>query len=135
MYGTILRVWAPMRQFCIEKCRWESGSCPLSGIKKRPFLGGCLSITTMVISIRNTECVRCREVVRFSEGPLSEVRLYRESEIYLIMNAADLPSSVNCLLPHSEAFQCTFLAHLFYTVSNQKLDGQMQCYCTCIVFF
>ena len=29
----------------------------------------------MVISIRNTECVRCREVVRFSEGPLSEVRL------------------------------------------------------------
>ena len=31
----------------------------------------------MVISIRNTDSVRCREVVRFSEGPLSEVRLYR----------------------------------------------------------
>ena len=30
----------------------------------------------MVISIRDMECVRCREVVRFSEGPLSEVRLY-----------------------------------------------------------
>ena len=35
-----------------------------------------LSVTTIVISIRNTECVRCREVVRFSEGPLSEVQLY-----------------------------------------------------------
>ena len=34
------------------------------------------SITTMLISIRNTELVRCREVVRFSEGPLSEARLY-----------------------------------------------------------
>ena len=26
----------------------------------------------MVISIRSTECVRCREAVRFWEGPLSE---------------------------------------------------------------
>ena len=31
---------------------------------------------TMVILIRNTAGVRCREVVRFSEGPLWEVRLY-----------------------------------------------------------
>ena len=31
---------------------------------------------TMVISIRNTAGVRCREVVRISEGPLWEVRLY-----------------------------------------------------------
>ena len=54
----------------------EHGFCPLSGIEKRPLLGGCLSITTMVISIRNTDSVRCWEVVRFSEGPLSEVRLY-----------------------------------------------------------
>ena len=30
--------------------------------------GGCLSI-------HNTDSVRCWEVVRFSEGPLSEVRL------------------------------------------------------------
>ena len=30
----------------------------------------------MVISIRNTAGVRCMEVVRFSEGPLWEVRLY-----------------------------------------------------------
>ena len=52
----------------------------LSGIKKRPLLGDCLSVITMVISILNTECVRCREVVRFSEGPLSEVRLYSNSD-------------------------------------------------------
>ena len=64
------------RQFCIEKSRWEFEFCPLSGIKKRPLLGSCFSITTMLISIRNTELVRCREVVRFSEGPLSEARLY-----------------------------------------------------------
>ena len=31
---------------------------------------------TMVTLIRNTAGVRCREVVRFSEGPLWEVRLY-----------------------------------------------------------
>ena len=66
-------IWRP---FCIEKSRWEFEFCPLSGIKKRPLLGGCFSITTMLISIRNTELVRCREVVRFSEGPLSEARLY-----------------------------------------------------------
>ena len=35
-----------------------------------------LCISTIVISIRNTAFVRCREVVRFSEGPLWEVRLY-----------------------------------------------------------
>ena len=51
-------------------------SCPLSGIEKHPLLGGYLCISTIVISIRNTAFVRCREVVRFSEGPLLEVRLY-----------------------------------------------------------
>ena len=30
----------------------------------------------MLNSIGNTVLVRCREVVRFSEGPLSEARLY-----------------------------------------------------------
>ena len=30
-------------------------------------------MNTMVISIRNTAGVRCREVVRFSEGPLRAV--------------------------------------------------------------
>ena len=60
----------------VEKSRGEYESCPLSGIKKRPPLGGYLCISTIVISIRNTAFVRCREVVRFSEGPLWEVRLY-----------------------------------------------------------
>ena len=76
--GVVSCLSAIRRQFCIEKSRWEfePGFCPLSGIKKRPLLGGCFSITTMLISIRNTELVRCREVVRFSGGPLSEARLY-----------------------------------------------------------
>ena len=49
--------------------------CPLSGIGKRPLLGGCLCITAMVFSIRNTASVRCSVGVRFSEGPLWEVPL------------------------------------------------------------
>ena len=41
----------------------------------------------MVISIRNTDSVRFWEVVRFSEGPLSEVRLYMyiAEEYYFLM--------------------------------------------------
>ena len=87
-YGSvhiILWVWFPVcplysyifggNYFCIEVTLGVR-FCPLSGIKKRPLLGGCFSITTMLVSIRNTELVRCREVVRFSEGPLSEARLY-----------------------------------------------------------
>ena len=35
-----------------------------------------------MFSIRNTDCVRCREVVRFSEGPLSEVRLHYDRWVY-----------------------------------------------------
>ena len=80
--GVVSCLSAIGRQFCIEKSRWEFEFCPLSGIEKRPLLGGCFSITTMLISIRNTELVRCREVVRFSEGPLSEARLYLESLLY-----------------------------------------------------
>ena len=78
--GTILRVWFPgVRYFesiCIEKSRWERESCPLSGIEKRPPLGGYISIKVMLDTIRNTMVVRCREAILFSEGPLSEARLY-----------------------------------------------------------
>ena len=63
-------------QFCIEKSRWERESCPLSGIEKRPPLGGYVSIKVMLDTIRNTMVVRCREAVLISEGPLSEARLY-----------------------------------------------------------
>ena len=63
-------------QFCIEKSRWERESCPLSGIEKRPPLGGYASIKVMLDTIRYTMVVRYREAVLFSEGPLSEARLY-----------------------------------------------------------
>ena len=63
-------------QFCIEKSRWERESCLLSGIEKRPPLGGYVSIKVMLDTTRNTTVVRCREAVLFSEGPLSEARLY-----------------------------------------------------------
>ena len=76
--GVVSCLSAIQRQFCIEKSHWEFEFCPLSGIKKHPLLGGCFGITTMLISIRNTELVHCREVVCFSEGPLSEARLYTQ---------------------------------------------------------
>ena len=53
--------------FVLKSGLGEHGSCLLSGIKKHPLLGGCLSITTMVFSIHSTDFVLCREVVRFSE--------------------------------------------------------------------
>ena len=59
-----------------EKSHWERQFCPLSGIQKRPFLGGWFCTKAVVISIRATDFVRCREVVLLSEGPLWEVRLY-----------------------------------------------------------
>ena len=69
-------------QICIEKSRWERESCPLSGIEKRPPLGGYVSIKVMLDTIRNTTVVRCREAVLFSEGPLSEARLYTSVASY-----------------------------------------------------
>ena len=58
----------------------------------------------MLNSIGNTALVRCREVVRFSEGPLSEARLYLLSSIvyahtlsYIIFHIVFL-----YLLPSSE---------------------------------
>ena len=62
-------------QFFIEKSCWEREFCPLSGIEKRT--GGYVKYhKVMLDTIRNTTVVRCREVVLFSEGPLSEARLY-----------------------------------------------------------
>ena len=51
-------------------------ACPLSGIKKRPLVGGWLNTSSIVISIGATASVRYREVVRSWEGPLWEVPLY-----------------------------------------------------------
>ena len=67
--------WCPLfrSEFVV---RWELDFCPLSGIEKRQLLGGCVSTTIMLNPIRNMTLVRCREVVLFSEGPLSEAQLY-----------------------------------------------------------
>ena len=40
------------RQFCIEKSHWECQFCPLSGIEKRPFLGGWFC--TKAVSVPQT---------------------------------------------------------------------------------
>ena len=64
------------RRFSMDFCSREHTVCPLSGIKKRPLVGGFLNTSTIVISIGDTAGVLCREVVRRWEGPLSEVPLY-----------------------------------------------------------
>ena len=64
------------RHYCTELVSWEHAACPLSGIKKRPLVGGWLNISSIVISIGATASVRYREAVRSREGPLWEVPLY-----------------------------------------------------------
>ena len=64
------------RQFLTDFCSREHAVCPLSGIKKRPLVGGFLYIGTIVLSIGATASVLYREVVRWWEGPLWEVPLY-----------------------------------------------------------
>ena len=64
------------RHFCTELISWEHVACPLSGIKRRPLVGGWLNISCIVVSIRAIASVRYREVVRSWEGPLWEVPLY-----------------------------------------------------------
>ena len=68
------------RRFSTDFFSWEHAVCPLSGIKKRPLVGGSLYTSTIVISIGATAGVRYREVVRWWEGPLWEVPLYKHSE-------------------------------------------------------
>ena len=63
------------RHCCTELVSWEHAACPLSGIKKRPLVGGWLNTSSIVISIGATASVRYREVVRSWEGPLWEVPL------------------------------------------------------------
>ena len=52
------------------------GQCPLFRVERCPLLGGSNCTIYMVRSIGGTGFVRCREVVRFSDGPLLEVSLY-----------------------------------------------------------
>ena len=51
------------------------GSVVLSAVRNRE-ASASRRLTMLVISICDTDFVRCREVVRHSEGPLWEVRLY-----------------------------------------------------------
>ena len=75
----------------------EHAACPLSGIKKRPLVGGWLNTSSVVISIGATARVRYREVVRSWEGQLWEVPLYTKltvqyftsKEIYTYDTQAD----------------------------------------------
>ena len=55
---------------------WSPNLVRCPGIKKHPHLGDWFSVTAILISIRNMELVRCRAVVSFSEGPLSEARMF-----------------------------------------------------------
>ena len=78
--ATILQVWVfvgvrYLEAVCIDKLHLEFEYCLLYGIKKCPPLGGYFCSSTIVISIRNTVFVRCREFVRFLEGLLWEVLL------------------------------------------------------------
>ena len=70
------------RHFCTELIIWEHVACPLSGIKRRPLVGGWLNTSCIVFSIRAIASVRYREVVRSWEGPLWEAPLY----MYLILH-------------------------------------------------
>ena len=74
------------RHFCTELISWEHVACPLSGIKRRPLVGGWLNTSCIVFSIRAIARVRYREVVRSWEGPLWEAPLYIGSHIHAVSN-------------------------------------------------
>ena len=60
---------------------WEHAVYPLSGIEKRPLVGGYLYTSAIVFSIGATAGVLYREVVRWWEGPLWEVPLYTRQAV------------------------------------------------------
>ena len=63
------------RPFSMENFSREHAVCPLSGIEKRPLVGGYFYTSAIVFSIGATAGVLYREVVRWWEGPLWEVPL------------------------------------------------------------
>ena len=48
------------RHFCTELVSWEHVACPLSGIKRRPLVGGWLNTSCIVFSIRAVASVHYR---------------------------------------------------------------------------
>ena len=64
------------RRFSTDGFSREHAVCPLSGIEKRPLVGGYLYTSAIVFSIGATAALLYREVVCWWEGPLWEVPLY-----------------------------------------------------------
>ena len=78
------------RHFCTELISWEHVACPLSGIKRRPLVGGWLNTSCIVVSIRAIASVRYREVVRSWEGPLWEVPLYSPKNVISVQVGSEV---------------------------------------------
>ena len=89
-----------------ELVSWEHAACPLSGIKKRPLVGGWLNTSSIVISIGATASVRYREVVRSWEGPLWEVPLYIQLTCSCMYT--NVPPRPSQTLPLSEILHSTW---------------------------
>ena len=66
----------------------------------------------MLNSIGNTALVRCREVVRFSEGPLSEARLYS-----LALKSTQEACDVELLTTH----YCRVISSRVYSVAKAAI--------------
>ena len=65
------------RHCCTELVSWEHAACLLSGIKKRPLVGGWLNTSSVVIQlVPQPVSIIELEVVRLWEGPLWEIPLY-----------------------------------------------------------
>ena len=73
------------RLFSMDLFNRDHADCPLSGIKKRPLVGGFIYTSTIVISIGGTASVLYIEVVRWWEGPLWEVPLYCDSFCFALL--------------------------------------------------
>ena len=105
--GIILRVWFP-------GVRGKKAPLILSVVRNREASahGGCLSMRTTAISIRNTDCVCCREVVRFSESLLSEVILHDKllPSARMRSEGTVVGSVCVCLLLSISLVECLFVS-------------------------
>ena len=79
---------------------WEHVVCPLSGIKKRPLMGGWFTTSFIVNSIGAIASVRYREIVRWREGPLWEVPLYTAMAVHTIVAATALREHLSGAAQH-----------------------------------
>jgi len=107
---------------CTELVSWEHAACPLSGIKKRPLVGGWVNISSVVILIGATASVCYREVVRSWEGALWEVPLY---SLYSEICSCKLPlvSGPVIILQYDLCITC-----LCVVVCNELVDKSRHMY-------